>query len=566
VVRVREMTGRKFKTKGFSVLLITIFVLLSMGGSVLAKDPEFRLDMDTLNLQKGTSTNLVLSVINANNAQVVDITGLDNFDVVSKSNSTSTRIINGDKTVQINYVYVIMPKTTGKFTLQGIVRYNGTDYKTNQLEVNVSEAGNNTKGEAKDLFVKTILSSNEIYFGQKTVLSYELYCRSRYNIEDYGFRENVNIKDFISKDIQKDKLKANMEYVDGNKYAKYEVKKTFLSPVKTGKFTIPEYNLQANVSTGDGFFDSYTPVYLKTEAKEITVKPLPQANKPADFSGIVGNLKLETGYSRQEVNYGESITLSITASGNCNLDDVKKIVSDKIPGFSVYQTVKNTEESLENNQYNARKEFEIILVPEKNGKVTLDPMYVSFFNPESGSYEKAEIPGTTITVNGDVPQVQSGNFNPGNSDAKAETIKISQVDYKPKNQGYLTIQLKKDYLLKGSVIFVILIIAAVLFILVFFRWRKQDKKLQGIYRQICNADDKNEIYNLFNDMMKYCFNVSLKASSRNDIEQKLADHKVTLPVLEVMSIMEDDKQHSGKEGIYLKDKIKEIYKILKSGG
>jgi hypothetical protein len=30
--------------------------------------------------------------------------------------------------------------------------------------------------------------------------------------------------------------------------------------------------------------------------------------------------------------------------------------------------------------------------------------------------------------------------------------------------------------------------------------------------------------------------------------------------------MEDDKQHSGKEGIYLKDKIKEIYKILKSGG
>jgi hypothetical protein len=180
VVRVREMTGRKFKTKGFSVLLITIFVLLSMGGSVLAKDPEFRLDMDTLNLQKGTSTNLVLSVINANNAQVVDITGLDNFDVVSKSNSTSTRIINGDKTVQINYVYVIMPKTTGKFTLQGIVRYNGTDYKTNQLEVNVSEAGNNTKGEAKDLFVKTILSSNEIYFGQKTVLSYELYCDPLY--------------------------------------------------------------------------------------------------------------------------------------------------------------------------------------------------------------------------------------------------------------------------------------------------------------------------------------------------------------------------------------------------
>lgn len=559
------MTGRRLKAKVFSILLTSIFVLMLTEGIVWAKDPEFRLDMDTLNLQKGTSTNMILSLVNADNAQVVDITGLENFDVVSKSNSTSTRIINGDTTTQVNYIYVIMPKSTGKFTLQGNVRYKGTDYKTNELQVNVSEADkNNTQGEAKEVFVKTLLSNNEIYFGQKVALAYELY--SRYNIEDYGFKENVNIKDFITKEIPQDKLKANLEYVNGNKYARYETKKMFISPIKTGKFTIPEYNFQANVSTGDGFFDTSTPVYLKTEAKEITVKPLPQANKPADFSGIVGNLKLESKYSRQEVNYGDSVTLQITASGNCNLDDIKNIVSDNIPGFSVYQTVKNTEESMENNRYNAKKEFEIILVPTKNGNVKIDPMNVSFFNPESGSYEKAEIPGTTITVNGEAPQVQTGNFNPGNSDAKVETVKISQIDYTPKNQGYLTIQLKKDYLLIGSVIFVILVIIVLLVIFMFFRWRKQDKKLQEIYKQIQNTDDRNEIYNLFNNMMKYCFNLSLKASSMNDIKSGLADHKVASPVLELMRYMEDEKQNPGKDGTYLKEKIKEIYKILSTGG
>ena len=557
------MTGRKLKTKVFSILLIAIYVVMLMKVGVYAKTPEFRLEIDTPDLPKGGTAGLVLAMVNADGAEIESITGAENFDIASKGTSSLSRNINGDATIELDYNFVIRPKNTGKFTLQGNVRYNGNTYKTNEVQVNVTENDNNAKGDAEEVFVKTLLSNNEIYFGQKTALSYELY--SRYSIEDYGFKDKFEIKDFISKEISQDNLKAKYEYIGGNKYVKYEVKKLFISPIKTGKFNIPEYNFQANVITRGGFFNSSTPVDLKTEAKEITVKPLPQANKPADFSGIVGKLKLESKYSRQEVNYGDSINLQITASGNCNLDEVKKIVSDNIPGFSVYQTVKNAEESLENSQYNAKKEFEIILIPEKNGNVKIEPMYVSYFNPESGSYERAEIPGSTITVKGDAPQVQSGKFDSGSSNTKVETVKISQVDYAPRSEGYLTIQLNKSHLLIGLGIFAIIVVMAVLLLIMFKFRRKQDKKLKEVYKQIKNSDNINDVYNLFNNMMKHCFNISLKASSESDIKNRLAGHKIVEPVLEVMNYMEDENRHTDKTGVYLKDKIKDIYRILQTG-
>ncbi len=65
-------------------------------------------------------------------------------------------------------------------------------------------------------------------------------------------------------------------------------------------------------------------------------------------------------------------------------------------------------------------------------------------------------------------------------------------------------------------------------------------------------------------MIKHCFNLSLKANSRNDIINRFAGHKIVNPVLEIMNYMENEKYQSNKGEMYLKNKIKEIYKILKA--
>lgn len=144
------MIGKKLKA-AFFLIIITSFILGAYS-SVLAKDPEFRLNIDSLNLQKGSSTTMVLSLINVKNAEIKEIKGLDNFEVLSKNQTSSSQDINGDKSYKIDIHFTIMPKNVGQFTLQGIVECNGNTYQTNSLTVNVSE----TQEALQNLFIKQI--------------------------------------------------------------------------------------------------------------------------------------------------------------------------------------------------------------------------------------------------------------------------------------------------------------------------------------------------------------------------------------------------------------------------
>lgn len=551
------MTGKKMKVKtAFLLLLIFVGIFLSEE-SVLAQEPQFRIDIDTLNVQKGVSTSLVISIENANKANVKEIKGLENFDVLSTSQSTSTQIINGATTYRKEIHYVIMAKSTGEFTLQGSVEYEGSVYKTNALEINVSETSHDEKTDTKDLFIETNISNDEIYLGQKVVIEYDLY--SRYNIENFGFLDEINFDGCIVSDVPQEDLDADFIYINGNKYINYTVKQTYLIPIESGTYTIPSYNFQVNVST-DSFFNSSKPFYLQTESKDLNVEPLPVEGQPANFSGIVGKLDLEASYSAREVEYGDSLTLNVTVSGDCNLEGLTKIIHDDIPDFSIYETEKESEESIEDNQYKAKKEFEIILVPEKNGDITIDPIYISYFDTESKNYQEAKIDGTTIKVNGEIPQIETQEPN---EVTKVDTVKIEQVNYQNQSEEYITLELKKSHLVIGLVIFIVLLIIGVLVFLIIKYRKKQDTKIKAIYKQIKNSDNQSEIYNLFNHMIKYRYNISIKASSRDEIINRLKEYDLVDPVLEVVDYMENEKYTSNKGNMNVKEKIKTIYKQMK---
>ncbi|HEY8499674.1 MAG TPA: BatD family protein [Clostridia bacterium] len=547
------MTGKKIKNRVFICLICIIITLLCTQLLVMADEPEFILSIDSLSLEMGVSTNLVLSLVNAQDAKVLKIEGLENFDVLSSSQSTYTSIINNKATYKKDHNYIIMPKKTGEFTVQASVEYKGVTYRTNELKITVKETTKDTTGDLKDIFIKTNISANEIYFGQKAVLTYELY--SRYNIEDFGFLDSINIDGFMLNDVKQEDLKASYVYLQDKKYIKCEARQIILSPLKTGTFTIPAYNFQVNVSTGD-FFRSSKPFYLQTESREITVKSLPLGNQPSDFSGIIGNLNIESNYSKNELNIGDSLTLNVAVSGSCNLEVLDKIIPGGIPGFSVYESEKDIEENIENNQYMAKKEFEIILVPETNGEIKIEPFYISYFNPETGNYEQAEIPGTTITVHDEAPAAQNRVIK---ETGPASAVKIDQVNYRPNIEGYITINLEKEKLLIAVYVLTALLAAGIAGYIFYSYRRKNNKELNELYKKIKRSSDENEIFNLLNALIKKCFGVSIKASTRNEINEKLAGYGLAVPVLEVVEYLESKKALPDRNPSILKKKIKDIY-------
>ena len=498
--------------------------------SMASADPSFRLEMDSLNLQKGVSGSMVVSMVNAQNARIVSIDGLENFDVLSQGQSSYTSMNNNTTTYQLDIRYTIMPKVTGRYTLKANIDYNGQMYETNPLEVNVTENSGNqgaagSGSEARpDLFVEMMVSHEEAYLGEKIIVTYLLY--TRYNVESLGFTDQITVDGALVKEMPNDQVTNELVYIDGNRYAKYEMKQLILDPVKPGAFTIPSFNLQVNVIMDDpfgggmsGFFRTTSPKYLQTDGKELMINPLPTKGRPDDFSGIVGTLELEGGYSRKEVNYGDSLVLEAKLSGSCNLDGLKKIINGGIPGFSVYETLKYTGESVESGQYHARKEFDLVLVPERNGDFALKPVAISYFDPVAGAYKVAEIPVATIRVWGEMP-LDSGTD--GTAVGSIETIQINQVNYSASSDDYFTVQIRKEVLLVVLIALIVLIGLIAGLVWMFYNKKKRQPVLHSLYKQLTATVDVNEIYNLFNEMVKFCFAVNLKACSRSVIRTRLA--------------------------------------------
>ncbi|MDR0490303.1 MAG: BatD family protein [Oscillospiraceae bacterium] len=553
------------KARKMAVLGLALFVaVLFSVPAYAARGPSFRLDMESLNLRKGVSCNLVITLENAQGAKVSNIEGLEEFDLVSQSSSTSTTIMNGAATHQDILYYTIMPKSTGQFTLKANIQYNGSIYETNALQVTVGDSSGSEGEGVQDLFVKTVLSHTDAYMGEKVIVTYILY--SRYNIDYFGFEDTISIDDAIIKNTPKDRLKSEYVYLEGERYAMYEVMQLIIDPIRLGVCVLPSFNFRVDVITGGGtgggfgaLFRSSTPVYIQTEEKELTVKPLPSEGKPADFSGIVGELQIDSSYSREQMNYGESCVLSVTVSGSCNLDGLKNIINIETPGFSVYETLKNTDESVKDDRYNVQKTFDVILVPEKTGVLNFPPISVSYFNSVTEKYETAEIPGIAATVLGDMPQ--PGGNNSGQA-FSTETVRIEQVNYTDPDDGYFRIQMKKAPVYWALAAFAILVILAVVLIRLSAKRKKQDAILKSTYKRLMAAKDVNETYDLLNIIIKHCYSLSLKASSQNIIRNSLPDAALGAQLAEIMDYVESSESRDAKGHMQLKDKIKSIYPVI----
>ena len=552
------MAGRNKKIVAF---VLALFILLSPAALWAAEEPSFRLDMDSLNLQKGVSATLIISTVNAQGAQIINIEGLEHFEIVSQNSMTSTSVVNGEITYGEDLYVTLMPLDAGQFTLKANVLLDDVYYESNELAVSVEDGAAQNGQPARDLFVSTVCSHTDAYIGEKIIVTYLLY--SRYNMENYGFTDYIAIDGAVVSEMPNDRLKSEYVYIDGVRYAMYEAARLIIDPVRSGEFYIPSFNFQANVISERGragmgsFFRQATPVYVQTDEVVVNVKPLPQEGRPADFSGIVGQFSLDGRYSRLDVEYGESLILYLTASGNCGLDVLNSVLTGKTEGFSTYETVKNTAETAEDGVYRASKDIEIIFVPETNGTLELPPISVSYFDPVSGRYEQAGIPGASVTVSGDMPSVEPAAYS-----GSKQVLAIEQVSYTNINDGYITLRLNKEHTRRALIGLAALLAAACGAVLAVKKMKKRDNELKVLYKSIMSGRDINEIYNLFNAMVKRRYAVSLKAGSRTDISD-IGGEAAKL-ITGVVDYMESPESRGANGQAVLKSKIKDVYRIIKA--
>jgi hypothetical protein len=335
--------------------------------------------------------------------------------VVSGPNqSSSMQWVNGQTTTQLTLSWGLVAQKEGKYTIGAAAIMSGANrYETQPITIEVlkgaPQAGggqsndpqHSTKIDGSDLFIKTSTSKNKCYLGEQITITQKVY--SRLQIVSFQKFAQPAYDGFYSQ-AQESTSKGvlQQENIDGVTYYTYEVFRTVATANQAGKISLTPIEgevivrRQSNAKPRNIFeqflgVSSYEDIPVKTKSRSFAVEvlPLPEAGKPNNFKGAVGDFSYKVDVTRKELKANDAFNLKMTISGKGNL----KLLSApelKLPeGFETYEP--KVSESANS------KTFDFLVIPRQEGNYTLDGMDFSYFNLDSKKY--ITLPSGDIKIN-----------------------------------------------------------------------------------------------------------------------------------------------------------------------
>jgi hypothetical protein len=371
---------------------------------VQAQEITFKAVVDRNNFSVGENIKLVLTLSNAQ-ARIVDpdLGGL--VVVQGPFESSAYNFINGRGSATISRTYLITATQAGDYTIgPAKAQVGGGVLATEPIQVHVEKGATNEapssvlsqqQKQTRDLFATITLSRNSCYVGEQVVATYTLYCR--YNALELTTYDLPKLTGFWAEEINMGDLEweSALVPVNGLQYRVAIIKKQLLFPQKSGRLRIEPATL--NCVVGRTFFNRGSDMKVLSNTVDLTVKELPP-NKPADFSGAVGQLKMEVTTGATTVKVNEAIDLKVRFSGRSNLKLLDAPKPDFPGDFESYDPKVSDKVTVNAGGMNGSREFQFLVIPRHEGVYALDPITFSYFDPEKGSYEQLSSGPLTFTV------------------------------------------------------------------------------------------------------------------------------------------------------------------------
>jgi len=374
--------------------------------AALAKDINFEATVDRNRVGLGQSLQLDLIFDGTQNMLAPELPAIEGFQARYLGPSTRMSIINGQASSSITHVYTLLPVKKGTFKIGPIkFNHNGDTYNSNSISVEVTEAETPSENqsfqpEAKDLneriFLNMQVTKNKVYLNEVIPVTIKLFV-NKLGVRDIQYpqfsHDGFSVGEF-------GQPRQYQEVVGGLNYGIIEFDTTIFG-LKPGEFRLGPANLQCNLivkkqsrqqapSSFDDFFNSDVfdnffggyqtyPQSLKSADIPITVLPLPEENKPVNFSGALGSFDFEATVNPLEVKVGDPVTLKAIVRGQGNLNTVNLPAVSSGNDFKVYEPqVKQDKET---------KTFEQVFIPLNANIKEIPLISFSFFDTQKGQYE-----------------------------------------------------------------------------------------------------------------------------------------------------------------------------------
>lgn len=344
----------------------------------------------------------------------VDVSPIRDFQVMSQGTSSSYRVANGHVSKKISYNYTLLPLRQGDLKIPPLTVTVGKDsYQTREIVVHVSNS-QQKQGAARNVFVTADISEKNPYVGQPIRYTFKLYNAAR--IANANLKREPSSSGFIFKKI--DENKSYRTVISGRDFKVTQVN-YILTPTTAGSQSIEPAVLECDVfqqkqrhrtNPFDSFFDDsffndpffghadFKPMIFKTSPITVNVKPLPVDTEHEKFSGLVGRFKLQGKLENNNINVGDSTTLSIIIEGIGNIMDAPAPEIDLPKSFKVYQDAPEEKIQVDSEGYSGKKVFRFALVGIKKGNYAIAPVHLRYFDTASHQYRTMNTPSFSLTV------------------------------------------------------------------------------------------------------------------------------------------------------------------------
>ncbi len=276
----------------------------------------------------------------------------------------------------------------------------------------VLKPGENVKDKIrKNLFVKVQVDRNTCYVGEPIVATYKLYSRlsSESRVTKRPSLNGFSVYDMV--DPSSDAV--SVEKLNGKSYTVHIIRKTQLIPLQAGNIDLDPVEVENTVHfvkgrqeprhTGNSIrdlLDQLTDdnnmgpeidenVTLDTKPYTITVKPLPDVNKPANYNGAVGSFSIQASLAGRSIAAQDEATLHLVVKGKGNLPVITAPVVPWPAGIDAFDPSAKEEVNKTIVPMSGSKSFDYVFTAKTPGHYTIPAVSFSYFDPSSQSYKLA---------------------------------------------------------------------------------------------------------------------------------------------------------------------------------
>lgn len=348
-----------------------------------------------------------------------ELPNLSDFYVLAgPSESSSYQFINGRISASKSWSYTLQPRKAGDFTIGAAkIQYKRETFRTEPIKITVysSSAPKQSSpqpsqpaapqqipsAEPEELFLRAVPNKTTLVQNDAVIVEYKLYFRV--NIGSYETTKIPQTTGFWTEEFELPRQPlVSTEVVKGRRYQMATIRKIALFPTRPGKMEVGPLEVQCQVKQQrrsrfrdpfDSFFDDpffgniYTvPRYVQSQPLKFNIRPFPEKEKPADYSGAVGSFSLEAALDKDSVQTNDPVTLTVKIQGRGNIKMVPPPNLSIPPDFERYGPETGDYVNKSGGYITGGKTFKYLLVPRFPGNHKIAPIVFSYYDPGKKRY------------------------------------------------------------------------------------------------------------------------------------------------------------------------------------